>query len=166
MDAICATLPRVAAERCPDMDDMAQAVANKYGRALMLYSKCHGQFNSSNTLFAEALVSLRKFRHTCIHINILHLFIAFFFTEPDIDEFLSHYRSAFPNTTITTKLHMVDRGPRGGGPRGGGPRGGVHTRRLEWGCWVNRVRKAFTPSWKCMLRVVEISPPHYFELKT
>ena len=49
VDPICATLPRVAAERCPYMDDMAQAVANKYGRALMLYSKCHGQFNSSNT---------------------------------------------------------------------------------------------------------------------
>ena len=72
MDAICATLPRVAAERCPDMDDMAQAVANKYGRALMLYSKCHGQFNSSNTFSAEALVSLRKFRHTCIHVNIFN----------------------------------------------------------------------------------------------
>ena len=64
VDAICATLPRVATDRCPDMDDMAQAVANKYGRALMLYSKCHGQFNSSNTFSDEALASLRKFMYT------------------------------------------------------------------------------------------------------
>lgn len=63
VDAICATLPRVATERCPDMDDMAQAVANKYGRALMLYSKCHGQFNSSNTFSDEALTSLRKYMY-------------------------------------------------------------------------------------------------------
>ena len=31
-----------------------------------------------------------------------------FSTESDIDEFLTHYRSAFPNTTITPKLHMVE----------------------------------------------------------
>ena len=62
MDAICVTLPRVAAEQCPDMEDMAQSVANKYGRALMLHSKCHEQFNSSNTFSDKTLVSLRKFR--------------------------------------------------------------------------------------------------------
>ena len=60
MDAICATLPRVAAERCPDMEEMTQSVSKKYGRALMLYAKCHEQFNSSNTFTDDMLVSLRK----------------------------------------------------------------------------------------------------------
>ena len=63
MDAIAATLPRVSAERCPDMDDMTQSVANKYGRALMLYSKCHEQFNRSKTFSDESLHSLRM--HAC-----------------------------------------------------------------------------------------------------
>ena len=60
VDAICATLPRVAAARCPDMDDIVESVANKYGRALLLYSKCHQAFNSSRTFRDEELTSLRK----------------------------------------------------------------------------------------------------------
>ena len=71
MDAICATLPRVAAERCPDMEDMVQLVANKYGRALMLYSKCHELFNSSDRFSEEMLASLRKFPNLTILLLIV-----------------------------------------------------------------------------------------------
>ena len=38
MDRICATIPAVARDRCPDMEDMAQVVANKHGKALLLFS--------------------------------------------------------------------------------------------------------------------------------
>ena len=55
-----ATLPRVAPARCSDMDDMAESVANKYGRVLLLYSKCHQEFNSSRIFSDEELTSLRK----------------------------------------------------------------------------------------------------------
>ena len=47
MDKICAVLPKVASERCPDMKEQAQAAANKYSRGLLLFSKCHNSFNSS-----------------------------------------------------------------------------------------------------------------------
>ena len=56
MDKICAVLPKVASERCPDMEEQAQAVANKYGRAL-LFSKCHNSFKYFDD---AALSTLRK----------------------------------------------------------------------------------------------------------
>ena len=46
VDKVCAAIPEVAAEKCPDMEEEAQRVANKYGRAL-LFSKCHNAFDSS-----------------------------------------------------------------------------------------------------------------------
>ena len=60
VDKICATLPAVAADRCSDMEDKAQYIANKYGRAFLLYSKCHNQFNSSGHIPEEELACLRK----------------------------------------------------------------------------------------------------------
>ena len=48
------------------MEDMAQLVANKYGRALMLYSKCHELLNSSDRFSEEMLTSLRKFPNITI----------------------------------------------------------------------------------------------------
>ena len=42
------------------MEDAAQAVANKYGRALLLYSKCHNVFNGQGYLCADDIVTLRK----------------------------------------------------------------------------------------------------------
>ena len=35
VDTICAAIPEIATERCPEMEDQAQAVANKFGRALL-----------------------------------------------------------------------------------------------------------------------------------
>ena len=35
VDTICAAIPEFATERCPEMEDQAQAVANKFGRALL-----------------------------------------------------------------------------------------------------------------------------------
>jgi hypothetical protein len=60
VDKICAVLPKVASERCPDMEEQAQAVANKHGRALLLFSKCHNSFNSSLYFDDAALSNLRK----------------------------------------------------------------------------------------------------------
>ena len=37
VDAICAAITAVAVDRCPEMEDLAQAVAHKYGRALLLF---------------------------------------------------------------------------------------------------------------------------------
>ena len=50
VDKICAVLPKVASERCPDMEEQAQAVANKHGRALLLFSKCHNSLICHSTL--------------------------------------------------------------------------------------------------------------------
>ena len=58
VDKICAMLPQVASERCPDMEEQAQA--NKYGRALLLFSKCHNTYNSSRHFDDAALSPLRK----------------------------------------------------------------------------------------------------------
>ena len=65
---ISATLPRVAA--CPQLEDKAQTIANKYGRVLLLYSKCHGKFNCQERFSEDDCVTLRKFTHhslcTCL----------------------------------------------------------------------------------------------------
>lgn len=60
IDKICACLPKVASDRCPQMEDAAQTVANKYGRALLLYSKCHNVFNGQGHLSQSNITTLRK----------------------------------------------------------------------------------------------------------
>ena len=60
VDTICAAIPKIAMERCPEMEDQAQAVANKFGRALLLFSKCHNSLNSSNAFDSSTLSALRK----------------------------------------------------------------------------------------------------------
>ena len=67
---ICAVLPQVACERCPDMEEQAQAVAHEYGRALLLFSKYHNAYNSSQYFDNSALSTLRK---TIIHIHYAFL---------------------------------------------------------------------------------------------
>ena len=62
---------------------------NKYGRALLLYARCHSSFNSS-----------RPFDQTCD--TYIH------YTVGDIDEFLKFYRHTFPNSSITPKIHMLE----------------------------------------------------------
>ena len=110
MDRICAAITAVARDRCPDMEDMAQVVANKHGKALLLFSKCHQHFNSSTKFTNEMLPSLRRYymciTHTCTLYYVWCLYL--FCPESDIDEFLQHYRTTFPTATITPKLHMIE----------------------------------------------------------
>ena len=105
MDKICATIPKVVAERCPEMEEMAQAVASKHGKALLLFSKCHQQFNSQSMFTPEMLSSLGKL-YTVFSVAVLSC--GSLCLESNINEFLSHYRAAFPTATITPKLHMIE----------------------------------------------------------
>ena len=60
IDTICRALTHTATQHCPDLEDMDQGVANKYGKAFLLYSKCQGEFNSSKLFTSEMLTSFRK----------------------------------------------------------------------------------------------------------
>ena len=42
VDKICVTIPHVAAERCPNMEHIAQSTANKY-RSLLLHFKVYSK---------------------------------------------------------------------------------------------------------------------------
>ena len=69
-----ACLPKVASDRCPEMDPAEQAVVNKYCRALLLYSKCHNVFNEQGYHFADDVATLCKLnRFTYLYIIYLHL---------------------------------------------------------------------------------------------
>lgn len=70
-------------QRCPDLEDKTQELATKYGKAL-LYSKCHGEFNSSKVFMPAMVSSLRK-PTPC---NVTS-----YFNENDIDDFFSYYCS-------------------------------------------------------------------------
>ena len=61
VDTICATIRQVATDRCTEMEDMAQSVANKNGRVLLLFSKCDEKFNSQQKVTDEMLVELHTF---------------------------------------------------------------------------------------------------------
>ena len=95
------------------MEDMAQSVANKHGKALLLFSKCHQQFNSQNKFTTEMLVLLRKL-NSVIHKKmkrtsiIMSVCLFLSIPESDIDKFLCHYQASFPSATITPKLHMME----------------------------------------------------------
>ena len=71
VDTICACLPKVASDRCPNMEDAAQAVANKFGRALLLYSKCHNRFNGQGLLNEDDVVTLRKLDRFTLFLKIM-----------------------------------------------------------------------------------------------
>ena len=60
VDKICAAISKVAAEKCPTMEDQAQEVANKHGKALLFYSQCHNAFDSSKGFHDSDISSLRK----------------------------------------------------------------------------------------------------------
>ena len=105
MNKICATIPKVVAERYPEMEEMAQSVANKHGKALLLFSKCHQQFNSQSRFTPETLSSLGKL-YTVFSVAVLSC--GSLCLESNINEFLSHYRAAFPTATITPKSHMIE----------------------------------------------------------
>ena len=55
-----ATIPKVVAEHFPEMEEMAQLVIEKHGKACFLFSKCHQQFNSQSMFTPEMLSSLGK----------------------------------------------------------------------------------------------------------
>ena len=38
----------------------------------------------------------------------MHTHLFFFFTEDDIDKFMQCYRTTFPHSTVTPKLHMLE----------------------------------------------------------
>ena len=60
VNKICATIPKVVAERCPEMEEMAQLVIEKHGKAFLLFSECHQKFNSQSMFTPEMLSSLGK----------------------------------------------------------------------------------------------------------
>ena len=72
VDAICAAIPHIAVEKCPEIEDQAHGVAYKYGKALLLFSKCHNAFNSSRHFEDADLSTLRKL-HIHVHIRIYHM---------------------------------------------------------------------------------------------
>ena len=67
MDKICAAIPQIAEKRCSDIADQAQAVANKYGTALLLFSKCHNMLNSSNKFEDSDISALSKIQSKISH---------------------------------------------------------------------------------------------------
>ena len=94
-------------EKCPEIEDQAQAVINKYGRALLLFSKCHNAFNSSKYFDPPSLSTLRKI--AAIHLQYtLNTHTLNVHTVGDIDDFIRYYRSTFPNSSVTPKLHMLE----------------------------------------------------------
>ena len=62
VDKLCGNIPQVAANCCPDLEEEARGVANKFGRVL-LYSKCHNLFNSSQHFTDMDLSCLRKYMY-------------------------------------------------------------------------------------------------------
>ena len=50
INSITATVVQIAAERPPDLEEIAQSVANIHGKALLLFSKCHQKFTANTTL--------------------------------------------------------------------------------------------------------------------
>ena len=60
VDTICAAIPQVALKRCVAIKEKAQAVANKFGKALSLFLKCHNLVNSSNFFKDTDLSTLSK----------------------------------------------------------------------------------------------------------
>ena len=72
-------------EKCPEMEDQAEAAINKYRRALILFSKCHKYFDT------PSLSTLRQYT-----------------LYPQIGDIDDYYRSTFPNRSVTPKLHKLE----------------------------------------------------------
>ena len=77
-------------------------IASRYGRAFLLYSKCHVEFNSSKKFTPATATTLRKLQlqKRCYLLTLCSL-------ENDIDAFISFYRAEF-QASVTPKLHMLE----------------------------------------------------------
>ena len=60
INTICTAKPEVALAKCPEVEDVPQAVANKYGKTILLFSKCQISLNPSKHVEDTDISSLRK----------------------------------------------------------------------------------------------------------
>lgn len=91
---------------CPSLVPEAKEITEKYSKGFHLFSKCHniyncGKFNVESSTLGQSVLDIQltsTFQYDRLFIN----------SGSDIDAFMSFYRSTFPNSSVTPKMHMME----------------------------------------------------------
>ena len=88
------------------MSTPSQAVFDRFLQVFLLYGKFHDIYNS-NIVDDTTIAQLGEAIITILFLTYLQ-FPCHLFLELTIQEFLSFYRSNFPSSTVTPKMHLLE----------------------------------------------------------
>ena len=104
---LCHSVVEVAQHHCPEVVTQAENICQTFLRAFQLFQACHTIYDSKVVTDKE-IKQLGK--EVGIYFPILHnMYICnVMFTDNNIQDFMSYYRSTFPHASVTPKMHMLE----------------------------------------------------------
>ena len=112
-------ITNTADERCQELLDEAEAMAQKFKTAFLTFASCHQVYSTRVPLSDEYIKTLGKGLLKSLIVVLLELPHT---AGENIEGFMAYYRSTLPGSTITPKLHMLE----------------ALLERMESGIWVVR----------------------------
>lgn len=103
MKTLCQSVADAAKERCPTLVSKADFIQKTFERAFTLFDACRQLYDSAKILSEGEICDLGTYYGTTCTIICFSVSI-----EVRIDKFLEFYRDAFPEATVTPKLHMME----------------------------------------------------------
>ena len=101
-----------AAATCPVLNQAAAHIWETFGKALLLFAKCHNVYDQSAVTDAEIdtlgkhllYMYITQNPHVCVVVFCLFHFGA----EEDITAFMQYYQTHFSSASVTPKFHMLE----------------------------------------------------------
>ena len=87
----------------PCLESQAKIVKERFSTILQLFSKCHNGYTSSNSMDNTKINELVS--DSC---NSVYKYTINNSQERDIDNFMTFYRSMFPDATVLPKMQILD----------------------------------------------------------
>ena len=102
-ETLCKSVVNVTQSFCPSVPSQAQEIKSKFQRLFNLFHKCHAIYDKNAV--TEEEISQPGMYHT--HSLIFYLIGSILFDQY-IKEFMSYYRTTFPESTVLPKMHFLE----------------------------------------------------------
>ena len=63
MTSLCESVPKLCAERCPELTPNAEFICRTFAKLFGLFAQCHSVYDSSKLLTDTDIEELRKYKH-------------------------------------------------------------------------------------------------------
>ena len=107
INTLCASIVNTAQQKCPELVAKSRSVSDKFSRAFHLFRECHELYDTCKQVEGDTITKLSK-PLVCRCSLVNSDFTLTLFIGSCIDDFLSYYRTTFPDATTTPKLHMLE----------------------------------------------------------